>query len=318
MSGTSGTVTLSKVIVTDNSIQTATGEAVYLRGVRDVVVSGNILDTGVNTGVNIDSGVSASIFANNLLRGGTGNNATAIALGGGALDINSDLVINGNQISGYGTGLSLANTTNQSFSRVSIASNTFTGITGSAVRLFDGTDVIVSKNQVNGGTYGIEVNDGVRGLTRLSVTGNVIGGSSAGVRLNSRNLTDLLLDSNTFSAGTAVQTQQAPLGRFLAASNLGWKGPSSGLHAGRNTSGSCTISAGSMFCGFPSGSVPEPNLEYRVVLTPVSSNLTTANLPKQRITTVAKATNGFTLTTEVPLTAGDSVQYDWVLLRDPV
>lgn len=314
--GTPSPLTLSKILITDNSVETTSGEAIYLRGIRDVVVSGNVLDTHANVGIAIESGVSAAIIANNILRGQAGNTTSGIGMGGGALDPNSDVVVNGNMIAGYGTGLAMSHTTYSLFSHVSISANTFTSEAGATgIRVSDGIDVLLSKNQLNGGAYGIDVQPGFRGLTRLSIANNIIGGTTAGLRLASSTLTDLLVDSNTFSGTTAVQTTSLPQGRFVAASNIGWKGPSSGLHAGRNTSGTCLINASTSTCSL--GSVPEPNTQYRVVLTPSTSNLSGVNLPKQRITAVAKTTTGFTLTTEQALTGTDSVTYDWVLLRDP-
>jgi parallel beta-helix repeat protein len=339
--------TLSKISITNNAIKLnhAGGMAMWLRGVSDVIIDGNAATADNGTAIALESGVRSTIVANNVLQGAASPGA-AVALGGGALDYNSDVQVNGNVMSGFARGVSVANTTNSRFSNVTVSNNAISNVTDTGVYLSDATDVVVSKNQVRDATYGVRVLTGVKGgVSRMVLTGNIIRGGAAactGVQFNSSNLSDVIFASNTLVAGagafTPVSVATSPLGAFEIANNLGWKGAASGLHSGRNASGTVTKTcAAGTNCGTTiavtfrdpaSTLVPEPDMSYRVVVTAVGA---TGTVPAgaRRVVAITKdpgavagTSNGFTINLEAALTAPaggpSSVTYDWVVLRDPV
>lgn len=321
--GSLSSPSLSKVSVTNNTVSgwDIGWPAVYLRGIVDTNVSGNAIQGGSGASISMESGVFSTNIAHNVIRPISSGYGVQLGLGG--LNVGSDIQVIGNMISGGSYGIGVLRMSNARYRGLVLSANTLVDNTSAGIYLEDAEDIVVSNNQIRNAAVGIDIETGIRGgLDRVIVSGNHVrgktSGSPVGILLNSTNLTDIVLSANslrpdpTHGTFTAVSVAQAPGGAFEAANNLGWKGGASGFHSGRNASGTCTITASSGDCSF--GTNAEPDTNYRIALTPTAAP---ANPAKAHIVSMTKATSKVTVTTETALSGGDTVSFDWILMRDP-
>lgn len=270
------------------------GVCINVRGPDRMVIEGNTCRDFPADGIMSDSASDFLVIQGNSIRASN----PGIAIGGGALVCNTDIIISDNIIrAGGGAGVRLSSCSGADVpTNIQIRGNTVLGFTGVAgLDLNDGTRVLVAENMVTSNGVGIDIGAGAVGITDLVIANNITAlHTIAGVRFQVPNDGHVLCGNN-FNGEGVLAISGIPGGGTDTKWCPNASGP--GFQTGRQTLDGATPTT----VTFP---IAEVDTQYEVVISCAGNE---GSIWQSNLTTT-----GFDINTS----GAHSANCRWILARD--